>query len=65
MSTFKVASVRSSSGALDPSVIRRWVERTCATQGLPVLVTDPGAISQLVTLLGRPTGPKPTTQAVA
>ena len=65
MATFEVASGRSSSGALDPSVIRRWVERTCASQGLPVVVTDAGVISRLVVLLGQPTSPEHNTKADA
>jgi hypothetical protein len=40
--------------ALDPSVIRRWIERTCAAQSLPVHITDPRALAQLVVLLGTP-----------
>jgi hypothetical protein len=40
-------------GALDPSVVRRWVERTCAAQGLRVTITDRAVIAQLVVLFGR------------
>ena len=39
-------------GALDSSVVRRWVERTCAEQGLRVAITDPATIAQLVALIG-------------
>jgi hypothetical protein len=36
--------------ALDSSTVRRWVERTCAAQGLRVAITDPRALAQLVVL---------------
>jgi hypothetical protein len=39
-------------GALDPSVVRRWVERTCAEQGLRVAITDPNALAQVAALFG-------------
>ena len=42
----------SRNGALDPSVVRRWVERTCAEQGLRVTITDRCAIEQLALLFG-------------
>ena len=37
--------------AIDRDALRAWVESTCANQGVPVLVTDAGAVSQLRTLL--------------
>jgi hypothetical protein len=40
--------------ALDPSVVRRWVERTCAAQGVPVVVTDAVVLAKVATLLGAP-----------
>lgn len=49
-------------GALDPSVVRRWVERTCAEQGLRVTITDPAIIARLVVLLG---AASPSSWAVA
>ena len=36
-----------------PEVARAWVERTCAAQGVPVKVTDPGVIGAVVVLLGQ------------
>ena len=42
------------SGALDPSAVRRWVERTCAEQDLRVLITDRSVLAQLVVLFGQP-----------
>ena len=39
-------------GALEASTIRRWVERTCAQQGLRVAITDRNALAQLVVLFG-------------
>ncbi len=55
MATKKVArSPRS--GAPDPSAVRRWVERTCAEQGVPVHVTDPRTLAKLWTLFGMPGG---------
>ena len=38
--------------ALDPSVFRRWLERSCAGQGLRVTVTDPQVLAQVAVLLG-------------
>ena len=38
---------------VDPGVVRAWVERTCAAQGVPVKVTDRGVIEQTVALLGQ------------
>jgi hypothetical protein len=32
---------------------RRWAERTCEVQGLPVKVTDRSAIGEVVVLLGQ------------
>jgi hypothetical protein len=34
-------------------VIKVWVERSCAAQGLPVTVTDPAVLRQVGVLLGR------------
>ena len=33
-------------------VVRAWVERTCAAQGVPVKVHDPLVTAAVVTLLG-------------
>ena len=43
----------------DAEVARRWVEVSCAAQGLAVKVTDGEVLVQLVTLLasGRPRSP--------
>ena len=49
--TLPVARTPESTGALDASTVRRWVERTCAAQGLPVAITDPTAIAHLAVLL--------------
>jgi len=34
-------------------VLKAWVERSCAAQGLPVKVTDPAVLGQVGVLLGR------------
>ncbi len=39
--------------APDPEAVRAWVERTCAAQGVPVKVRDPGVIRDAVALLGQ------------
>jgi hypothetical protein len=52
MATQPVAGRDGSPGALDASTVRRWVERTCAAQSLPVRINDPSAIAQLATLFG-------------
>jgi hypothetical protein len=57
--TEPVACEPESSGALDPSVIRRWLVRTCTAQGLPVTITDPAAVAQLAVLFA------PSTPIVA
>ena len=55
MATTPVArSVRS--GAPDPSAVRRWVERTCAEQGVPIHITDPRTLTRLWVLFGMPGG---------
>lgn len=35
--------------------VAEWVERSCAAQGVPVKITDPSVIRQVVILLGVPT----------
>ena len=35
----------------DRDAVRRWVEATCAQQGLPVKITDPEAIRNVAILL--------------
>lgn len=35
-----------------PEVVRAWVERTCAAQGVPVKVSEPLVTVAVVTLLG-------------
>lgn len=35
----------------DPAVVRAWVERTRAAQGLPPMLDDPVVIARLVALL--------------
>lgn len=37
--------------ALSRKQVAAWVERTCAKQGVPVYVSDPATIAQVVTLL--------------
>jgi hypothetical protein len=39
------------SSGRDPAVVRRWVEESCATQGVPVKVTDPAALHRVGVLL--------------
>lgn len=36
---------------IDPKVVREWVERSCAAQGVPVHIEDPVVIQKLVVLL--------------
>jgi len=36
---------------VDPAVVRAWVERTRAEQGLPPVLTDPVVIARVVALL--------------
>jgi len=37
----------------DPEVVRAWLERTCAAQGVPVKVSDPRIVARVVALLGQ------------
>lgn len=37
--------------ALTRDQVAAWVQRTCAEQGVPVYVSDPATIAQVVTLL--------------
>ena len=36
-----------------PAVVRAWVERTCAAQGLPADVTDPATVERVVAPLAQ------------
>jgi len=36
-----------------PQMVRAWVERTCAAQGVPVVVTDPVTIAKVAALLAQ------------
>ena len=38
---------------VSPGAVRAWVERTCASQGVPVKVSDRAVIETTVTLLGQ------------
>src|SRR4029077_9354856 len=44
---------------VDPDQVRRWLEQSCASQGVPVKVTDPRMIARVVILLGRTSAPRP------
>jgi hypothetical protein len=50
---------------LDPEVVRRWVERWCAAQGVPVKVDEAEAVGRAAALLQegrrphRPAGTSP------
>jgi hypothetical protein len=50
--TRRVARDTVVSVAFDPLAVRRWVERSCAAQGVPVEVTDPSVLARVVVLLG-------------
>lgn len=42
---------------VDRDAVRAWLEASCAAQGVPVLVSDPGVISQVGVLVrGAPMG---------
>jgi hypothetical protein len=49
----------------DPEVVRRWVEKWCARQGVEVKVTETEAVGRAAALLRegrrphRPSGPSP------
>ena len=38
---------------VSPDAVRAWVERTCASQGVPLKVTDRAVIETAATLLGQ------------
>lgn len=38
--------------ALETAEVRRWLEQSCARQGVPVLVTDPAVVARVGVLLG-------------
>ena len=62
--TSPVARRNGSAVPLDASTIRRWVEQSCANQGLPVTVTDPGVLARIAILFRAPTcGPSPKAVA--
>lgn len=44
---------------MQPELVRAWVEQSCAAQGVPVKVTDPMVIRQVVVLLGNAKSPGP------
>jgi hypothetical protein len=37
----------------DPEVVRAWVERTRAAQGLPAVLDDPVVVARVAALLGQ------------
>ncbi len=37
---------------LDQGILAAWVEASCAAQGVPVRVTDPGVLARIGVLLG-------------
>lgn len=39
-------------GVLSEDQVRSWTEASCAAQGVPVFVTDPEAVTDVVVLLG-------------
>lgn len=41
---------------IDRQKLTAWVEATCAAQGVPVRVTDPGVIARIGVLLGATPG---------
>lgn len=44
--------------ALDREQVAAWVQRSCAAQGVPVRVSDPQAVDQVVVLLVGRAGPR-------
>jgi hypothetical protein len=36
---------------IDQDVVRAWLERSCAAQGVPVLITDARTIAKIVAIL--------------
>lgn len=38
--------------AIDRDTLMRWLEASCAAQGIPVLVTDAGVVLRVGVLLG-------------
>jgi hypothetical protein len=44
-------ALRLRGGALDPSAVRRWVERTCSEQGVEVQIRNPHTLARIATLL--------------
>lgn len=58
--------------SVDREAVRAWLEASCRTQGVPVLVTDAGVVSQVRTLLAgrdaagiRGAGPAAPARSVA
>lgn len=41
---------------VDQRVLAAWVEATCAAQGVPVRVTDPGVLARVGVLMGAAPG---------
>lgn len=49
--------------AVDPIAVRRWVDETCAEQGVTVAVSNATTIARIVALLGRVAGTSETAIA--
>ncbi len=47
------AVTKESRDGVPVDVLKAWVQRSCAAQGLPVKVTDPAVLRQVGVLLGR------------
>ena len=39
-------------GRIDPAALADWVTRSCATQGVPVFVSDPTVLARVRALVG-------------
>jgi hypothetical protein len=50
-------------GHLDFEVVRRWVEASCAEQGVAVKVTEREAVARAAALLGEGRRPAPAAPA--
>lgn len=48
----------SGESGFDRTALLAWLKASCTSQGVPLLVRDPGTIAQVATLLGRTAPPR-------
>jgi hypothetical protein len=62
-SSLDPAAIARKFAPVDPIAVRRWVDKTCADQGVTVAVSDAATIARVVALLGCTAGTSETAIA--